>query len=93
MENQERTSETTNLSASAVGALLKGRKIEAIKIVRKERGIGLKEAKDAVEAYLRRDPALGARTKRTGGGSGIIWVLLVAGLATLVWYLITNLGG
>ena len=29
-----------------------GRKIEAIKVYREETGVGLKEAKDAVEAYL-----------------------------------------
>ena len=35
--------------AAAEAALLKGNKIEAIKIVRKDRGVDLKEAKDLVE--------------------------------------------
>jgi hypothetical protein len=46
------------LSPAAIAALHKGNKIEGIKIVRQERGIGLKEAKDAVEQYLASQPAL-----------------------------------
>ncbi|HTS52488.1 MAG TPA: ribosomal protein L7/L12 [Burkholderiales bacterium] len=46
------------LSAAALSALQRGNKIEAIKLVRQERGIGLKEAKDRVEAYLQAHPSL-----------------------------------
>ena len=42
----------------AIQALRRGNKIEAIKLVRLARNIGLKEAKDAVEDYLRAQPAL-----------------------------------
>lgn len=40
----------SKLSPAAQTALAKGNKIEAIKIVRGETGLGLKEAKDLVEA-------------------------------------------
>jgi ribosomal protein L7/L12 len=46
------------LSAAALAALQRGNKVEAIRAVRKERRLGLKEAKDAVEAYLRTQPSL-----------------------------------
>jgi hypothetical protein len=36
-----------------------GRKIEAIRVHRLETGLGLKEAKDAVEAYIARRPRVG----------------------------------
>ena len=49
-----------SLSLAAVAALQQGNKIEAIKIVRAERNLGLKEAKDAVEQYVRGQPALQA---------------------------------
>lgn len=92
MENQEHTSDATNLSPLAVNALLKGRKIEAIKIVRKERGVDLKEARAAVEAYIQRDPVLKTKLKRAGGNSSVGWVLLLVGLVILAWYLLSNLG-
>jgi ribosomal protein L7/L12 len=39
---------------SVEAALAAGRKIDAIKLYREEHGVGLREAKDAVEALLRR---------------------------------------
>ncbi len=38
-----------DLPDNVLDALRRGRKIEAIKLLRKQRGIGLKEAKDAVD--------------------------------------------
>jgi ribosomal protein L7/L12 len=48
----------TGIPSQAIIELQQGRKIEAIRIVREEQGLGLKEAKDAVEAYVRTQPAL-----------------------------------
>jgi len=48
------------LPPAAVAALSNGNKIEAIKIVRQEWGTDLKDAKDAVDAYVRTQPALAA---------------------------------
>lgn len=50
--------EDVGLPPMAVEALRRGDKIEAIKIVRVESNIGLKEAKDRVDEYIRRDPVL-----------------------------------
>jgi len=46
------------LPAAAVSALWKGQIIEAIKVIRLERNLDLKDAKDQVEAYLRQQPVL-----------------------------------
>ncbi len=43
---------------SAIGALALGHKIEAIKIVRQETALSLKEAKAMVEAYEQANPDL-----------------------------------
>ncbi len=41
----------SGLTQEEIQALLDGRKIQAIKLYRERTGAGLKEAKDAVEAY------------------------------------------
>ncbi|MEZ5501010.1 MAG: ribosomal protein L7/L12 [Steroidobacteraceae bacterium] len=41
---------THDLPSEVIDALRKGRKIEAIKLLRERHGVGLKEAKDMVEA-------------------------------------------
>jgi len=46
------------LPAAAIEALKQGQKIEAIKILRQETALTLKEAKDAVEMYLESRPEL-----------------------------------
>jgi hypothetical protein len=50
-----------SLPATAVDALQRGVVIDAIKIVRAERGFGLKESKDAVDRYLAEHPDLKRR--------------------------------
>jgi hypothetical protein len=49
-----------SLPADVLDALRRGNKIEAIKRMRDQTGLGLKEAKDAVEAY---QPARGSQTQ------------------------------
>jgi len=46
-------SQSPALPQTAIAALEKGNTIEAIKIVRLERDLGLKESKDQVDAYLK----------------------------------------
>lgn len=46
------------LDDEAVAALEAGQKIQAIKIVRAKQGIGLKEAKQLVDAYISDNPHL-----------------------------------
>ena len=53
-----KTRHSSDLPKAAVEALWQGNVIEAIKVVRQERNIGLKEAKDVVDAYIASQPAL-----------------------------------
>lgn len=81
------------LSAAAVSALHQGNKIEAIKIVREEQNIGLKEAKDAVDEYVRGHQAVQApvaaaqaQTKK----SALLWFAIFLGLAFLAYHLFSS---
>lgn len=48
----------TDLPKVAIEALWQGNVIEAIKLVRQERNVGLTEAKDRVDTYIASQPAL-----------------------------------
>jgi len=65
-------------------AVTSGRKIEAIKLLREETGMGLKEAKHAVEALER---SLGLPPAKTGC-SGLLTLvgLVIAGLLIFRYY-------
>ncbi len=87
------TGTAPELSIAAISALHRGNKIEAIKIVRKERNIGLKEAKDAIEDYVRTQPAiqssLGAaqiEAKR----SALLWLAALIVFALLAYYFLAK---
>jgi ribosomal protein L7/L12 len=67
-----------DLEDEVVSLLEQGRKIEAIKRYRERTGVGLKEAKDAVERMAER------RGLVTSQGAGCLGVILVA-LISLVW--------
>ena len=75
----------SGLSAEALAALHEGRKIDAIKILREERGIGLKEAKDEVDAYLRDHPEL-ASLQKSGSALGCVVSIIVIGAAVYLLY-------
>ena len=75
------------LPPDALSALSQGRLIDAIKATRLATGLGLKEAKDVVEAYLAEHPSLNRQyqeaTARSGGALRwlVLAILLVAGVA------------
>lgn len=48
----------STLPNAAIEMLWRGQMIEAIKLLRVERNLGLKEAKDLVDAYIRSQPSL-----------------------------------
>jgi hypothetical protein len=77
-----------DLPASAIEHLRHGRKIEAIKIVREATGLGLKEAKDAVDSHLARNPMLAEQYKNaTAGTRGpLLLVAVVVAFVILAWY-------
>jgi hypothetical protein len=81
------------IPAAAEDALRRGNKIEAIKIVRETAGTGLKEAKDAVEDYLKDRPELASTVpaeKGAGCGGATAFVLAMAGVGEWLGALIVG---
>ncbi len=77
------------LSQTAVAALEQGNTIEAIKIVRLERGLGLKESKDLVDAYLKSRPDLQRRLEaaQAEARQGFVrWLVIFLALAAVAVY-------
>ncbi len=74
---------TDELPQGVREALRAGRKLEAIKRLREQRNLGLKEAKDLIDTYLRQHPQRGAdqafREESTGGRLLVIIVLGLLG--------------
>ena len=77
------------LPPAAVGALQRGNKIEAIKIVRTEQKVDLKDAKDAVEAYIASQPALQssmAAAQKAGKGIALRWLVVLVLLGVMAYH-------
>jgi ribosomal protein L7/L12 len=84
-------SRASDLPKAAVDALWQGNVIEAIKVVRQERNIGLKEAKHLVDVYLTSQPVLKKKMDQvlaTARQRFIRWLIgllvLAAGIAYLM---------
>lgn len=76
-----------NLFPEVTRALAAGNKIEAIRLYRERTGVGLKEAKDAVEALekgasIRRSPLAPGEVPRSRG-RGLLWLVIALGAAAL----------
>jgi ribosomal protein L7/L12 len=85
------TTAATPLSASAIAALHRGSKLEAIKLARQESNIGLKEAKDLVERYLLGQPSLQSSlvaAQNEAGRRALKWLVAIIALAILAHYLL-----
>ena len=79
-------------SDGVVNLLTTGRKIDAIKLVRQEQQLGLKDARDFVEAYVLRHPnRFPALEKTSSSARPIIYAALVA--AVYIVYRFTSQGG
>lgn len=76
------------LSSQVKALLHAGQKIEAIKQLRAEQHLGLKEAKDIVDEYARQHPELIQESDSSGMGP-LLLVLAIAGVAV---YLFINKG-
>ncbi|MBM4125871.1 MAG: hypothetical protein FJ247_00775 [Nitrospira sp.] len=93
MSNRSRRS--PDLPKAAVDALWQGNVIKAIKVVRQELNIGLKESRNVVDAYIASQPALKKKMDKvlaTAQRRFISWLvgflILAAGLASLVMYVL-----
>ncbi|MDH4301748.1 MAG: hypothetical protein OEV51_06700 [Nitrospira sp.] len=89
MSNKPRRS--PDLPKAAVEALRHGNLIEAIKVVRQERNIGLTEAKGVVEVYLASQPALRKKMDKvlvTAQQKFIRWMIGILVVAAGVAYFV-----
>ena len=65
------------LPADVIEAIRAGRKIDAIKLLREAQDLGLKESKQAVDAYLRSNPSLRQPQSGTNGFLIIVVILFL----------------
>lgn len=73
-----------DLTADVVAEIEADRKVNAIKLLREHQGIGLEEAKSAVDTYIKNHSAGNApAAPETEGGIGRI-VLLILGVGAIV---------
>jgi len=77
-------------SDEVLAAVDSGQKIEAIKRLREEAGLGLREAKHEIDALARErrgDPAVTANMPEEGGAGGVVkLVLLIAAVLAVYFY-------
>ena len=79
----------TALSAPVIDALQRGDKIDAIKLLRTETGLGLKEAKDAIEQSphgLRPRASTLSPGEVPRSGGVVRWLVLAAVVALVVYF-------
>ncbi|MEE8261351.1 MAG: hypothetical protein V3R83_02630 [Gammaproteobacteria bacterium] len=79
MSNQQPTN--SELPAEVIDLLQAGHKIQAIKRLRMARGIGLKDAKETVDAFINENPHV-YRLKRRSSGSprGLLFLVIIIAL-------------
>ena len=80
------------IPAEAIEALRRGSKIEAIKLVRDNTGIGLREAKDAVDEFEKHNPVAAdgigtGEAEKSGRG---LWILLLVVGAAVGYYFMSR---
>ena len=76
-----------DLPPQVVAALQRGQKIEAVKLLRELRGIGLKEAKDAVDNCTLERQAADGSVVQPGGHGVFSWLLGLFVLGSVVAWL------
>ena len=90
MLNTTNSSQNTfdQIPAAAVSAMENGKKLEAIKIVREETGLGLKEAKELVEHYVKQNPAIKSQFEVWQSASlhGLKWLIISIVIIGLTYY-------
>lgn len=74
--------------SSAISAMENGNKLEAIKIVREETNLGLKEAKELVELYAKQNPAIKSQSelRQSANLQGLKWLIISIVIIGLTYY-------
>lgn len=79
-------SETSELEPEVLKALNSGRKIDAIKTLRSLRGIGLKEAKELVDAYSDQHNLTDSSVQKVGSNNGVVAVIFLGVVGYLIYH-------
>jgi hypothetical protein len=80
------------LPAEVIAAAERGETIEAIKILRARTGMGLAEAKDAVDAWVEGHPVAFGSAPADGGSSRIlVFMILGLGVALALYFFLPAL--
>jgi Ribosomal protein L7/L12 C-terminal domain len=80
------------LPDAAVSALHQGQKIQAIRIVRTENSLGLREAKDLVDAYIAGTPELDAKFPARSGMPGWVFFLVIGMVVAITLFILSHRG-
>ena len=72
-------------------ALNSGRKIDAIRLYRQHTGIGLKESRQVVEAYVKATSQVSTLPKNTGYLEKVKFFVALVLLALIVYFIYANL--
>ncbi len=91
--DQQRSGDVGAFPLAAVTALQGGKFIEAVKIVREARGIGLKDAKDAVDRFVASEPLIRSRIEAIRSErrrNALLWGIALALIAGLIVYLLAK---
>jgi len=73
--------ENESLPENVIAALTSGRKIEAIKLLHEDRGLGLKDANDIIEQYIDSDLKLKNILHNGKRGNSIGFILITLMIA------------
>jgi ribosomal protein L7/L12 len=78
------------LPTTAIAALHRGDKIEAIKIVREEHGLELKSAKELVDEYVATHPTLqtSLNTRAATTQGAWYWLVAIAAVLALLYFVL-----
>lgn len=82
-----------DLPAEAIAALEKGSKIDAIKCVRVQQGLGLKEAKELVEQFIEDNPEIKSRMFSANANSAKLslrWLIVIVLVGFAAYKLLTG---
>jgi hypothetical protein len=80
------------LPDAAVSALHEGQKIRAIKILRTVNSLGLKEARDLVDAYIAGTPELDAKFSARPGMPGWAFFLVIVLVVAVTLFMLSRGG-
>ena len=87
------SSTTRSLPPEAIAALESGNKVEAIKCIRADNNLSLKEANDHIEAYLEQTPAVNDQLRESKARkiSDMGWLIIAVVVVGIYYFIVGKL--